>query len=221
MAHVYKARVADQTLTTGVGPLGLIGVPIQANLRTPSTVMTFGDSAYFIIVNESSGEWEEGLYTYSALNQLLRTSILDSSNNGHAVNFSPGIKDVVLTTPALTSQLADQNVIAFGQTVLDFGIPPGRANASVTITGQQAILATSGIEARIMGVATADHTVDEHWVDPPAVSAGNIAAGVGFTIFGTARDFVPVIGRIAGQGLYKYPRASMPYGKWTVVWRWK
>ena len=108
MAHIYRSRIADQSQTTGIGPISLTGIPPQINVQTPSSVMNFGDTAYFMIVNQGINEWEEGLYTYTAINQLSRTQILDSTNSAHPVNFSPGIKDVFITIPSIVAQEADQ-----------------------------------------------------------------------------------------------------------------
>src|SRR6266576_6540103 len=88
--------------------------------------------------------------------------------------------------------------------LLDFGAFPGASNASLAITGQGAILAGSLVEAWILPAATADHTADEHFAEDIDIFAGNIVAGVGFTIYGFYR----------GQG------DTRAYGKWNVGWVW-
>ena len=88
---------------------------------------------------------------------------------------------------------------ATGDTVLDFGAIPV-ADASVVVTGQAGILATSKVEAFIRLEATADHSVDEHRVEPLKITAGNIVVGVGFTIYGESN--------------------LQAYGQWTVTWVW-
>jgi hypothetical protein len=92
--------------------------------------------------------------------------------------------------------------VAVGTVTLDFGAFPGSTDASVAVTGQAGIIPGSLAQARIWPVATADHSVGEHLVDAPIVTAGAIVAGTGFTITGTARDGNPV------------------YGAWTVAWAW-
>lgn len=96
---------------------------------------------------------------------------------------------------------------AQGQTTINFGAFPGSNDASTVITGQAGILSTSLVEAWIQPVATADHSVAEHYIDPPRVVAGEIVAGTGFTI----RGF--------GSGVQS---GEMPtcYGLWTVDWVW-
>ena len=65
---------------------------------------------------------------------------------------------------------------------MDFGAFPGASHTSIAVTGQAAILATSIVQAWIRPVATADHTADEHMVETIRVEAGDLVAGVGFTV---------------------------------------
>lgn len=116
---------------------------------------------------------------------------------------------------------------AQGTATLDFGAFPGKSDTSVTVTGQTGIVSGSLVEAWIRPVATSDHTADEHIVDAPVVIAGNIVAGTGFTIYGVARDGIPVpdaiprFERRALDPLQERGRvAPMPYGQWTVAWVW-
>lgn len=89
---------------------------------------------------------------------------------------------------------------AAGTTVVDFG-SAGATDASVAVTGQTGIAATSAVLAQIQATASADHTADEHRVEEIDVSAGSITAGTGFTIYAKTRNF-PL------------------YGKWSVAWSW-
>lgn len=111
--------------------------------------------------------------------------------------------------------------MATGTTNIDFGAFPGASDASVAVTGQAGILAGSLVEAWLRPVDTADHLADEHWVDGPKVVAGNIVAGLGFTIYGTAPASVPVTDQQIGRGRLSpdnnHPRC---YGLWTVAWVW-
>lgn len=92
---------------------------------------------------------------------------------------------------------------AQGTTTINFGALPGTQEASVAVTGQTSILSGSLVEAWIFPVATADHTVAEHYVDPPpSIIAGEVVAGTGFTIRGTCPD------------------GKNRYGQWTVAWVW-
>jgi len=89
-----------------------------------------------------------------------------------------------------------------GTATIDFGAFPGALDTSVPVTGQGAIVAGSLVEAWVRPAATADHTHDEHVVDPPRVIAGSIVAGTGFTIYGFS----------VNQYLH--------HGVYTVAWAW-
>jgi hypothetical protein len=96
-----------------------------------------------------------------------------------------------------TTKLAQAGVAS-----IDFGAYPGTFDTSLAITGQTGILTGSVLQAEVIATATADHSVDEVWVDRPIVVAGSISAGVGFTIYATARD------------------GGRAYGLYTVHWKW-
>lgn len=93
--------------------------------------------------------------------------------------------------------------MATGTAELDFGAFPGSVDTSVAVTGQTSIASGSLVEAWLRPVATTDHSIAEHYVDPPVIIAGEIVAGTGFTIRGFARD-----------------QAQKLYGKYTVAWAW-
>ena len=89
---------------------------------------------------------------------------------------------------------------ATGTAILDFGATPV-SDCSLAVA-QPTILAGSLVEAWIWPLTTADHTADEHLVEPLHVYAGNVVAGVGFTIFLLAREL------------------NGSFGKWSVAWVW-
>ena len=116
-----------------------------------------------------------------------------------------------------------------GSTTLTFGAFPGTSNTSVAVTGQGGITAGSLVEAWLLPAATADHSADEHIVDPPFITAGNIVAGTGFTIYAVARDGIPVPdctphNSTPGDPTTQFQEhgrvAPMPYGVWNVGWVW-
>jgi hypothetical protein len=98
------------------------------------------------------------------------------------------------------AQLFGQN----GVGMVDFGAAPGASDAQLVITGQTGITAGATVDAWLVAVATADHSIDEHWLDPPRIVAGNIVPGVGFTIYAVNEDIGDVL----------------TYGKWSVAWQW-
>lgn len=96
MAHIFEDRVAESTTTVGLAALALAGA--LTGFRAFSSVMTSPSdvcwySAWGVDASGNpTGEWEEGLGTYSAANTLTRTTVLRSSNGGAAVSFSAGTK---------------------------------------------------------------------------------------------------------------------------------
>lgn len=73
-----------------------------------------------------------------------------------------------------------------GTATVNFGAAPGSNEASVAVTGQGAISATSKAEAYIMGDdSTADKTASDHRYAAVLIglSCGTPSAGVGFTIY--------------------------------------
>lgn len=93
-----------------------------------------------------------------------------------------------------------------GQTLIDFGAFPGGSDTSIAVTGQAAIVSGSKVDAWITPIATVDHTVDDHIAEPPRIYAGNIVAGVGFTIYAVCDNRFSDV---------------LSFGKWTVNWSWQ
>lgn len=106
-----------------------------------------------------------------------------------------------------------------GTTTVDFGAFPGKTDVTATVTGQTAITGSSLVEAWIFPAATADHSVDEHWVDPPEVFAGNVSAGTGFTIYAVAKKRSDIGQRADSLRITNIDNPRV-YGLWTVAWVW-
>lgn len=92
-----------------------------------------------------------------------------------------------------------------GNAVVNFGAHPGSGQATVVITGQTGITANSVIMAAIRPVATADHSADEHLRESLKIVAGDVVAGVGFTIYAFKES------RLNEQD-------TRAYGLWNVTW---
>ena len=75
---------------------------------------------------------------------------------------------------------ADAPTPTRGAATIDFGA--SASDALTVITGQTAITSSSIVRAWVSPVATADHSIDEHVVEPLRVLAHSIVDGVGFTI---------------------------------------
>jgi hypothetical protein len=121
-----------------------------------------------------------------------------------------------------------------GTALLDFGAFPGASDATVAVTGQAGIVAGSLVEAWILPAATADHSADEHFVEPLRVMAGNIVAATGFTIYGLNTNQLseplttPGVSnfRSAATTIYgsSFPatggQGTRLYGKFNIAWVW-
>ena len=131
MALVVKDRVQVTSTTEGTGAftLGSAAIGFQ-----DFSVIGNGNTTYYAIT--STTDWEVGIGTYtSAGPQLVRDTILESSNGGSAVNFGPGIKNVFCTYPAEKAVYLDASGNAIG-----LGTPP-----SINLTNASDLPLTTGV----------------------------------------------------------------------------
>lgn len=137
---------------------------------------------------------------------------LVTGGSGIGVTKTNGVWTVALISGQLVSimQSAGYQPSYAGTGVVNFSAFPGGTSASLVITGQTGIVSGSAVTAWLAATATADHSADEHWVDGPTITAGNIVAGVGFTIYATPRPDNQ-------RGKY----AGWAWGRWSVAWRWQ
>lgn len=122
---------------------------------------------------------------------------------------------------------------AQGTATLDFGVFPGASDAVVD-TAATGVISTSLVEAWVLPVATADHTVDEHMVETIRVtgqylSDGNIRIrGVNTNAVLPPEEPIPAAhpgrGTQINQGASRLPleRAAAPrlVGSFSVAWVW-
>lgn len=82
------------------------------------------------------------------------------------------------------------SLVTGGTATVDFGSFPGSLAASVTVTGQTGILASSRVRAWLTPTATGDNNADEHIIASTLVDvvASDVTAGVGFTVRALVRD---------------------------------
>lgn len=106
MALVVKDRVKETTTTTGTGAISLGGA--VDNFQAFSSVLSDADTTYYAIIDVTNSDFEVGLGTYaSSGNTLTRTTVLESSNSGSAVDFGAGTKNVFIAYPAEKSAYLD------------------------------------------------------------------------------------------------------------------
>jgi hypothetical protein len=78
-----------------------------------------------------------------------------------------------------------------GTATIDFGSDPGTNEASIAVTGQGTISATSKAESYVMADdTTADKTASDHryFAEFCGLTCGTPTAGVGFTIYGRSLE---------------------------------
>lgn len=167
MAHVTKPRVGETSTTTGTGDLTLAAA-LTAHQRF-SAVCSVADTVFYDISAVDSngaetGDWEEGVGTYSALNTLTRTTVLNSST-GSAVSFAAGTKYVRLVAEA--RQIA--------------GVPRGgtsgqvvKKNSATDYDESWATLTSSDVS---LGSVTNDAQTKAAIVPNTAPSAGEVLIG--------------------------------------------
>lgn len=127
MALIVKDRVKETTTTTGTSDFTLGGA--SAGYQT-FAVIGNTNTTYYAAVDQTKGDWEVGIGTYSSTGPTLtRDTILESSNSGSKVNFAVGSKDVFCTYPAERSVYLSAAGLAVD--VLDIGTL-GTSTANIT-----------------------------------------------------------------------------------------
>lgn len=125
-------------------------------------------------------------------------------------------------------------VVTAGTTTVNFGAFPGSSDTSVTITGQASIVAGSTVFAWLRYADSADHLADEHLLETIRVTAGNIVAGSGFTIYAANSSQLNEPLAVAGVSTFRSAAATVYglagqaeggigtriYGQWSVGWLW-
>lgn len=101
----WADRILETSTTTGTGAFTLAGAITGYRRFADVPSIATSDTCYYCIYavdgnGNPSGDWETGLGTYSAANELTRTTPAASTNGGAAVNFGSGTKYVMLTRTA-------------------------------------------------------------------------------------------------------------------------
>lgn len=114
MANILENRVKETSATTGTGALTVAGA--MTGFRTFVSTCAVGDTFRYTLQGVDSsgvptGEWEVGIGTYSAANQITR-SVLDSSNAGAVVNLSAGTKQIWIGMDAMMGRWIQERLTA-------------------------------------------------------------------------------------------------------------
>lgn len=102
MTFILKDRVQETSTSTGTGNFTLDGA--NTNYQSFSSVCSTNDTFWYAIIHTGIA-WETGIGTYSAVNTLTRTTVLESSNANALVNFGAGNKIVIMSLPASRARL--------------------------------------------------------------------------------------------------------------------
>ena len=121
MALVINDRVKVTSTTTGTGAMAL-GSAVTG-FETFAQGIGNNNTTYYCIFNQGTTEFEVGLGTLDGSSaNLIRTTVISSSNSDAAVNFTSGTKDVFCTLPASKSVYLDAT-----------GTPVGAASAGFAL----------------------------------------------------------------------------------------
>ena len=138
MPLVIEDRVRETTIVTGTNDATLLGAVTGFQAFS---VIGNGNTTYYTISDQSGGNWEVGLGTYTTAGPTLaRTTVLSSSAGGSKVSFPAGTKDVFVTYPSEKAVYLDgsNNVQpALGTATITTGVfSAGTVSApSITTTG--------------------------------------------------------------------------------------
>lgn len=98
MALTFADRVKETSTTAGTGTLTLAGA--MYGFQSFAAIGN-GNTTYYSIYDNSTGDWEVGIGTYTASGTTLsRTTVLASSTGGTLVSFSSASKEVFVTYPS-------------------------------------------------------------------------------------------------------------------------
>lgn len=118
MPLVIADRVQVTSTTTGTGTLTLGAAVVGYQ---SFAVIGNGNTTYYTIYDQTTGDWEVGVGTYTASGTTLsRDTVFSSSNANALVNFAAGVKNVFVTYPGARAVYAQPNGVVELTGNLDF-----------------------------------------------------------------------------------------------------
>ena len=178
MALVVKDRVKQTTTTTGTGNIVLNGN--IDGFQTFAAALTNGDTTYYGIFVPSTNAFEVGLGTWTEGSATLaRTTILESSNSGSAINITAQA-EVFITQPAEKAVFQDANGdVDLGGNKILFG-------NLYSSTGDLPSASTyHGMFAHVHGTGKAYYAHGGNWIElVNEDTSGNVSMGGNLTVTG-------------------------------------
>jgi len=178
MALVVKDRVKQTTTTTGTGNIVLNGN--VDGFQTFAAALTDGDTTYFGIFVPSTNDYEVGLGTWTEGSATLaRTTILESSNSGSAINITAQA-EVFITQPAEKAVFQDANGdVDLGSNKILFGNVYSGTNDLPSASTYH------GMFAHVHGTGKAYYAHGGNWIElVNEDTSGNVSMGGNLTVTG-------------------------------------
>jgi len=200
MALVLKDRVKETSATPGTGALTLGGTSTGYQAFS---VIGNGNSTYYTIYDNTTGQWEVGTGTYtSSTNTLSRDSVFASTSGGNLVDFAPNTKDVFVAYPAEEAVTLDSAQTLSNKTLFNANL--GTPNAGV-LTNATGLPLTTGVTGVLLeangGTGESTYTNGQLLIGNAAggLTKATLTAGTGVTITngdGTITINAPEVGTV-------------------------
>jgi hypothetical protein len=127
-------RTRETSSTNGTGTISLLGA--VTGYQSFAVSVGDGNQSYYTIADQTGGNWEVGIGTYTLSGSTLsRTTVLSSSNSNALVSFGSNVKDVFVTCPATILT----EIGTGGGTVTSFNTGAGLTGGPITTTGTVAV----------------------------------------------------------------------------------
>jgi hypothetical protein len=170
MALQLADRVRETTSTVGTGAVTLGGA--VSGYVSFSSVITNGNTTYYVIVTTTGSAWEVGVGTYSS-GTLTRDTVLDSSNSNALVNFQAGTKYVFIAQPASRAVYSNgTNIVAADGAYV--GVTSGGTGFTSYTTGDIAY-ASGATALSKLGIGTAGQVLTSSGTAPQWSTLSGIA----------------------------------------------